>query len=151
MWQWEHYNEYTPYSEDYLILYLPKNRKIKLIWYKPFLKVKQLVLWLKVEIVHYGVTRQWKGIFYVSSSSREQRLSSIKVQLPSKVIFHQWSSSIKGCLPSKVVFYQRLSSIEGCLSSKVKIHPWRMCIRRKLIIWKTSQSSLTPWTNSIKQ
>ena len=54
-------------------------------------------------------------------------------------------------ISNKKIWHERLSSIEGCLSSKVKIHPWRMCIRRKLIIWKTSQSSLTPWTNSIKQ
>ena len=40
-------------------------------------------------------------------------------------------------ISNKKIWHERLSSIEGCLSSKVKIHPWRICIRRKLIIWKT--------------
>ena len=46
-------------------------------------------------------------------------MSSIKVCLPSKVVFLRRLSSIKGHLPSNVVFHQRSFSINGHLSSKV--------------------------------
>ena len=58
-----------------------------------------------------------------------QSLSSINGCLPSKVIFHQMKSSIKGCLPSKVVFLQSLSSIKGCPLSKFVFHWWLVSIR----------------------
>ena len=51
-----------------------------------------------------------------------RRLSSIKVRLLSKVVFHWISSSIEGRLPSKAVFHRRVSSIEVCLPSKVVFH-----------------------------
>ena len=52
----------------------------------------------------------------------QQRLSSIKGRLPSKIVFYQRSSSIKGCLPSKVIFNQMSSSNQGCLPSKITLH-----------------------------
>ena len=39
-----------------------------------------------------------------------------------QVVFNQRSSSIKYCLPSKVIFYQMLSPIKGRLPSKVVFH-----------------------------
>ena len=58
-----------------------------------------------------------------------QRSSSVKGRLLSNVVFRQMSSSIKcrlpGRLPSKVVFFQRSSSVKGRLPSKVVFRDWR--------------------------
>ena len=51
-----------------------------------------------------------------------QRSSSIKYCLPSKVIFYQMLSSIKGSLPSKLVLHYRLSLIKGYITYKVVLH-----------------------------
>ena len=47
-----------------------------------------------------------------------KRPSCIKGRLPSKV-FNQRSSSIRCCLPSKIVFHQSSSSIKGRLQSNL--------------------------------
>ena len=91
--------------------------------------------------IYVPVTADWKPAF-------NQRLSSFKGFLPSKVVFYQRSSFIKCHLPSKVIFHQLclsksssiqfvscrgsssingvfrqwLSSIIGCFPSKLIFH-----------------------------
>ena len=71
-----------------------------------------------------------------------QRSSSLNVFLPSNVVFRQSLSSVKGYLLSKVVFCPRLSSVKVCLSSYV-------VFRQRLSSVKGCLPSKLSYTNSV--
>ena len=78
-------------------------------------------------------------IFHQMSSSINDSLpskvTSIKICLPSKIVFNQRLSSIKYPLPSKVFFYKRASSLKDCLPSKIVFH-------QSMIIFHPKSSSI---------
>ena len=73
------------------------------------------------------------------------RLSSTKIHLSPKVIFHQSLSSTEGCLPLKVIFLWRWSSTTGCLPPKVIFHgrssSTEGCLQQKVVFHRRGSSA----------